>query len=68
MQKSEKYYSETRPELLAHYPSDIKTLLDIGCSSAAFSSTLKSRSIIEVWGIEMNEASAEIAKKRIDKV
>lgn len=68
MQKSNKYYSETRPELLKYYPIGIKKLLDIGCSSATFSSTLKSRSPIEIWGIEMNEASAEVANQKIDKV
>ena len=68
MQKNNKYYSETRPELLKYYPIGIKKLLDIGCSSATFSSTLKSRSPIEIWGIEMNEASAEVAKQKIDKV
>ena len=62
MHKSEKYYSEKRSEL-SYYISGIKKPLEIWCSSATFTSTLKYRSLIEVWWIEMNEASAEIAKK-----
>ena len=66
--KTQKYYSETRPELLDFYPKDIRRLLDVGCSSANFSASLKARSNVEVWGIEMNVAAAEEAKKKIDKV
>lgn len=68
IEKSNKYYSENRPELIPFYPTNIKRLLDIGCSTAVFSSNLKSMKDIEVWGIEMNENAAKVAKEKINNV
>jgi 2-polyprenyl-3-methyl-5-hydroxy-6-metoxy-1,4-benzoquinol methylase len=66
--KKIKYYSESRPELLKFYPSTIKCLLDVGCSTAEFSGNLKLRNNTEVWGLELNEEAARVAIERIDKV
>jgi 2-polyprenyl-3-methyl-5-hydroxy-6-metoxy-1,4-benzoquinol methylase len=66
--KNKKYYSESRQELLKFYPTTLSSLLDVGCSTAEFSSILKSRSKIEIWGLELNENAASIANERIDKV
>jgi 2-polyprenyl-3-methyl-5-hydroxy-6-metoxy-1,4-benzoquinol methylase len=66
--KSNKYYSESRPELHKFYPLSLTNLLDVGCSTAEFSYSLKLRNEIEIWGLEINEEAALIASKRIDKV
>ncbi len=64
-----KYYTESRPELLKYIPLDIKRMLDVGCSSANFSALVKSKiKDVEIWGIEMDALAAETAKTKIDKV
>jgi len=64
-----KYYTESRPELLKYIPLNIKRMLDVGCSSANFSALVKTKiKDVEIWGIEMDTIAAETAKTKIDKV
>ena len=62
------YYSHTRPEMLKFLPKDFKTVLDVGCATGNFGGMLKDLYNCEVWGVEPDENSANIAKKKLDKV
>jgi O-antigen biosynthesis protein len=53
-------------DLLVQEP---KFILDVGCSSGDFSANVKQRyPQARIWGVEPNEAAAQIAARRIDRV
>ncbi|MFK8039263.1 MAG: class I SAM-dependent methyltransferase [Crocinitomicaceae bacterium] len=62
------YYENVRHEMVALCPSNINTLLDVGCSEGNFAAHIKHAKGIEVWGIEMMEEHGEKAKNKLDKV
>lgn len=62
------YYSHTRNELVKFLPKQLHTVLDVGCAGGNFGQMLKELFDCEVWGIEPDENSASIAKKKLDKV
>ncbi|RZK58189.1 MAG: class I SAM-dependent methyltransferase [Pedobacter sp.] len=64
--KDSSYYSHSRPELLKFIPKNIKSVLDVGCAGGNFGQMLKEIYRCEVWGIEPDERSAEIAKVKLD--
>jgi 2-polyprenyl-3-methyl-5-hydroxy-6-metoxy-1,4-benzoquinol methylase len=66
--KDEDYYSYSRPELLKFIPSDIKSVLDIGCGEGSFGELLKSKGNYTVWGIEYDSKAAVKAENKLDKV
>ncbi len=59
---------DTRQDLLELIPDEAISFLDIGCSSGKFGETLKNYKTCTITGIEMNQESAKIAKKRLDMV
>jgi 2-polyprenyl-3-methyl-5-hydroxy-6-metoxy-1,4-benzoquinol methylase len=67
-QKDISYYSHTRTELLKYLPKDFKTVLDVGCAGGNFGQMLKELYNCEVWGIEPDEHSANIASTKLNKV
>ncbi|OHD53699.1 MAG: hypothetical protein A2Y33_07195 [Spirochaetes bacterium GWF1_51_8] len=62
------YYSSERAEMFEFIPSECKKILDVGCSQGAFGQILKERNKAEVWGAELMEEHAKVAKTRLDKV
>jgi 2-polyprenyl-3-methyl-5-hydroxy-6-metoxy-1,4-benzoquinol methylase len=66
--KNHSYYVNDRKELLEFVPSNITSALDIGCGAGKFGRLLKTRSAIQVWGIEPDKNSASIAESVLDKV
>jgi 2-polyprenyl-3-methyl-5-hydroxy-6-metoxy-1,4-benzoquinol methylase len=68
MKNVDEYYSQSRPDVLAYVPENIKTILDIGCGEAYFLSSVKKKTNAETWGIEVVPEVAKIAKKNADKV
>lgn len=62
------YFEFSRPEMLAFVPESARKVLDVGCGAAGFSGTLKKLRAVEVWGVELNQSAAEVARDRIDKV
>ncbi len=66
--KSENYYTESRPEMVPYVPRDARKILDVGCGEGIFGQQLKQQLHTEVWGIELNSQVAVLAGKRIDKV
>ncbi len=65
--KRVEYYSNPRPEMLEFVPTTIKKALDVGCGRGDFAALLKETFNAEVWGIDIDKDSIEIAKTRIDK-
>ncbi|MDD2656683.1 MAG: class I SAM-dependent methyltransferase [Patescibacteria group bacterium] len=66
--KDDGYYNQTRPEMLKYIPDSAKKILDVGCGEGTFSKQLKEKNTREIWGIELDEKSAEIARQKLDKV
>ncbi|MEZ0327946.1 MAG: class I SAM-dependent methyltransferase [Fimbriimonas sp.] len=62
------YYKNPRMEVVEAVPEGVKSVLDVGCASGAFGAAVKERLGPVVWGIEMNDAIALHAKKRLDEV
>lgn len=65
--KDASYYSNTRLEMLPFIPSSAKKILEIGCGKGHFCEQLIGKET-EVWGIEPDGDSAEIASKKLFKV
>ncbi len=65
--KTADYHSATRSEMLAYVPPAAQRILDVGCGEGGFGAQLKRRGA-EVWGIELDEAAASIARTRLDRV
>jgi 2-polyprenyl-3-methyl-5-hydroxy-6-metoxy-1,4-benzoquinol methylase len=62
------YFGHSRPEVLAHFPAHSRHVLDVGCAEGALSLGMPDRESLEVWGIEGDEAAAEKARERLDRV
>lgn len=57
-----------RKEMLQFVPLECKKILEVGCGDGGFSSLLKERDGVEVWGIEIHPDAALVASKKLDKV
>lgn len=68
MEEKNGYYANTRAEMLEFVPADAKKVLEIGCAEGAFSALVKEARGAEVWCIELDEAAAARAQKKIDTV
>ena len=55
------YYEQSRLEMVDFLPPTYSKVLEIGCGVGNFSVNLQSNA--EVWGVEPNKQSAEIAQK-----
>lgn len=62
------YLDNPRPEMLALIPSSVNRLLDVGCHTGQFGFSVKKKYDAEVWGVEPNAVTAEIARNYLDKV
>lgn len=67
-EKPSEYFRHGRREMLDFLPSVAATALDVGCGEGVFGGQVKQRLQAEVWGIERDRASADAARKRIDRV
>lgn len=65
--KKGEYYTDKRQEMLKFIPKTAKTILDVGCGTGVFSAQLLNGEN-NVWGIELDEESAQIASKVLNKV
>ena len=62
-------YIEDRPDLRRLIPSNVRTVLDLGCATGNLGSRLREvNADIICWGIECNEEMAKIADKKMAKV
>lgn len=67
-EKDDAYYLHHRHEMLSYIPSNVKTVLDVGCSSGAFGKLVKDKFGCIVWGIEPDKKSASNAANLLDRV
>jgi len=61
-------YETARPDVQAHVPEGVRSVLDLGCSSGVLGAALKERLGATVVGVELSEEYAEQARKRLDRV
>jgi 2-polyprenyl-3-methyl-5-hydroxy-6-metoxy-1,4-benzoquinol methylase len=66
--KSGQYFGHERNEMLAFLPTNAKHVLEVGCGRGVFAAAIKKKTGAEIWGIELVEKEAEIAKMVIDNV
>ena len=59
------YYVQSRREMLAFIPVKARRILEVGCGEGLFCESLRGPDR-EVWGIELNEAAAVMARTRCD--
>ncbi|CAN7658913.1 class I SAM-dependent methyltransferase [Pseudoduganella sp. LjRoot289] len=65
---SSPYSDSPRPEMLAFVPGDARRVLDVGCHTGAFGRAVKNKCGAEVWGIEPDPQTAEVAATALDRV
>lgn len=68
IEKQDRYFEWSRPEMLEYIPPNVKRVLDVGCATGAFSADIKARFGAEVWGVELNPAAAAKAEMKLDRV
>lgn len=67
--KPDDYYTQARFEMLKYIPSDSSVMLDAGCGTGNFGQLVKEQNPkIEIWGIELDKASADEARAKLDNV
>ncbi len=54
--------------MLEFFPTNAKTVLDVGCGEGAFAALIKEKYKTETWGIEYMEDHGKQAEKVLDKV
>lgn len=68
MKTSTNYYGNTRPEVVAFIPKDIKTILDIGCGEGNFLKSVKDLTGAETWGVELVTGVVDRENNNINNV
>jgi hypothetical protein len=66
--KDIRHYMDQRREMLAFLPQNCRTLLDVGCASAAIGALMKSELGDEVLGVEPVPEIAAIVARNIDSL
>jgi 2-polyprenyl-3-methyl-5-hydroxy-6-metoxy-1,4-benzoquinol methylase len=66
--KPEEYFSSGRPEMMVYLPEHAKRILEIGCGEGNFAAFLKKKLGAEVWGVELEDIQANVAKTKLDNV
>ncbi len=62
------YFTMVRTEMLPFIPKGPLKILEIGCADGNFGALLLKEGAKEVWGLEYEQAQADIASKRLYKV
>lgn len=65
--KDKDYYGGIRSEMLQYFPDGGRTMLDVGCGEGIFGKAAKDMFGLEVWGIDINKSSVEVAKNNLDR-
>ncbi len=66
--KPERYFSQTRSEMLPFVPRDARRILEVGCGEGTFARRLKEERDAEIWGVELVPAAAEAARLHLDRI
>lgn len=67
-QKIQPAYTTKRNDLSMLVPEQVKTILDVGCSTGNLGKSLKSQRQVEITGIEYESEAGEIARQYLDRV
>jgi 2-polyprenyl-3-methyl-5-hydroxy-6-metoxy-1,4-benzoquinol methylase len=62
------YADARRSEMLAFIPDGVKRVLDVGCHLGAFGRAIKDKNGAEVWGVEPDLRTSNIAARWLDRV
>ena len=63
--KPDGYYANKRLEMTEFIPKSSKKVLDCGCGEGYFGAEVKKQFLSsEVWGLELDKQSAEMARKK----
>ena len=62
------YYSNSRPDLVAELPRPLGSVLDVGCGEGAVGRLLRSEGAERLTGVEIDPASAAVAREVYDEV
>jgi 2-polyprenyl-3-methyl-5-hydroxy-6-metoxy-1,4-benzoquinol methylase len=68
LNKPEHYYGSLRPEMQSFIPTNVRNLLDVGCSNGGFGGALRKSRQIHVTGVELNSDAANQAVDQLDRV
>lgn len=63
-----RYFTHARPEMLDFVPTSARRVLELGCASGAFGAQIKQRQAAELWGVELDETAATVARRHLDRV
>ena len=66
--RDSQYGNLERREMHSYIPGSAQVVLDVGCHTGYFEKSLKNECRCVVWGIEVNQESAEIARRHLDHV
>ncbi|MDX6644513.1 MAG: hypothetical protein QOK40_240 [Miltoncostaeaceae bacterium] len=66
--KPESYYAQQRADLVARLPRPLGRVLDVGCGGGGAAAPLRRAGAAHITGIELDEAAAEAARARYDRV
>lgn len=66
--KPKDYYAGANLNIARFVPQSCARILEVGCAEGALGAWLKTDRKCEIWGIELDEEAARIAKARLDTV
>ena len=66
--KTSAYFETPRQEMLDFIPTNIKSVLEIGCGAGAFGALVKQQRSCQYTGVELMSQAAEIARTLLDEV
>ncbi len=66
--KPHDYFTQSRAEMIPFVPECAKKIIDIGCGKGELGEQVKAARQAEVWGLEIDPASAKVAETRLDKI
>lgn len=66
--KQSGYFGNARPDMIGFIPEGVHRVLEIGCGAGEFGAALKELRQVEVVGVELIEAAANLARQRLDAV
>jgi SAM-dependent methyltransferase len=67
------YFDHPRPQMRAFVPANARVILDVGCGAGGFAAGLREERRregheLEIWGLELDPAAAEVAGGVLDRV
>lgn len=61
-------YETARADVAGHVPTNVRRILELGCSTGALGAALKQRQPALVVGVEIDAEYASVARSRLDRI